>query len=58
MKLMEEVETSIRDSLGLYQQDVMYEDEEGIYMMRDYTPRGSTILCQSDICLPPSKQRG
>ena len=58
LKLMKEVETSIKDSLGLYQQDVMHEGEEGIYKIKDYTPKGDTTLCQGNICFPPSKQNG
>ena len=58
LKLIKEVETSIKDGFGLYKQDVMYEGEEGIYMMKDYTPKGDTTLCQGGICLPPGKQNG
>ena len=57
IKLMKEVETSIKDTFGIYKQDVMYEGEEGIYMMKDYTPVGKE-LCQNTICLPPSKRNG
>ena len=55
-RMIEEIESCVEQGLSVKEEAHL--EEEGIYKVKDYTPKEGTVFCKNRICLPPSKQSG
>ena len=55
-RMIEEIESCVEQGLSVKEKAQM--EEEGIYKVKDYTPKEGSVFCKNKICLPPSKRNG
>tara|TARA_B100000029_G_scaffold74222_1_gene66140 strand:- start:420 stop:686 length:267 start_codon:yes stop_codon:yes gene_type:complete len=53
-KMIKEVRSCVDQGLSVKEKARL--EGEGIYQVKDYTPKGDATLCKDKICLPPSKR--
>ena len=56
LRMIEEVESCVEQGFSIKEEAQM--EEEGIYKVKDYTPKEGTVFCENRTCLPPSKRNG
>ena len=56
LRMVEEIESCVEQGFSAKEEVQM--EEEGIYKVKDYTPKEGSIFCENKTCLPPSKRNG
>jgi hypothetical protein len=54
LRMVEEIESCVEQGFSAKEEIQM--EEEGIYQVKDYTPKDAAVLCKDKTCLPPSKR--
>ena len=53
-RMIKEVKSCVSEGLSV--KEKARREGEGVYQVKDYTPKGDTTLCKDKTCLPPSKR--
>jgi hypothetical protein len=56
LRMIDEIESCVEQGLSV--KEKAHLEEEGIYRVKDYTPKEGAVLCKNNTCLPPSGRKG
>ena len=55
-RMIDEIESCVEKGFSAKEKARL--EEEGVYKVKDYTPKEGSIFCENKTCLPPSKRNG